>query len=138
MARILQERLQSLAEDELPESQGDLRKRRSCVDIIFTVRQLVEKSLKHESKAIFTFIDLKKAQCSVSRQAMWKALEKLGVHEETIQLIVSFHQNMKAKIHLDETMVEDIEVLNGLRQGCCMTPVFFNLCTCFSCREVVG
>ena len=74
-----------------------LRKGRSCADMTFTVHQLVEKSLEHESKAFFTFIDLKKAYGFVPRQAMWKALEKLGVPEKTIQLIVSFHQNMKAK-----------------------------------------
>ena len=44
VARILQERLQKLAEDELPESQSVFQAGRSCTDMIFTVRQLVEKS----------------------------------------------------------------------------------------------
>ena len=60
IARILQERLQKLAEDELPESQCGLRKGRGCVDMTFVVRQLIEKSWEHKSKAFFTFIDLKK------------------------------------------------------------------------------
>ena len=51
MARTLQERLQKLAEDELPESQCGFRKARSYADMIFTIRQLVEKSCKHKSKA---------------------------------------------------------------------------------------
>ena len=100
--------------------------------MIFTVHQLLEKSLEHKSKAFFTFIDLKKAYDSVPRQAMWKALEKLDVPEETIQLIASFHQDMKATIRLDGTMLEEIEVQNGLRQGCCMAPVLFNLYTCLA------
>ena len=64
----------------------------------FTVHQLVEKSLERESKALFTFIDLKRAYDSVPKQAMWKALEKLSVPEKTIQLTASFHQDIKAKI----------------------------------------
>ena len=44
VARILQERLQQQAEEELPESQCSFRKGRGCTDIIFTVRQMVEKS----------------------------------------------------------------------------------------------
>ena len=80
VTRILQERLQKLAEDELPESQCGFRKGRSCADMIFTVRQLVEKSCEHKSKTFFTFIDLKKAYHSVPREAMWLALAKLGVH----------------------------------------------------------
>ena len=47
VARVLQERLQKLAEDELPESQCGFGEGRSCTDMIFTIRQLVEKSWKH-------------------------------------------------------------------------------------------
>ena len=61
VARILQQRLQKLAEDELPESQCGLREGRSCTDMIFTIRQLVEKSWEHTAKSFFTFVDLKKA-----------------------------------------------------------------------------
>ena len=38
---------------------------------------------------------------------------------------------MKAKIHLDGSLLEQLSVQNGLRQGCCMAPVLFNLFTCF-------
>ena len=47
VARVLQERLQRIAEEELPESQCSFRKGRVCTDMIFTVRQLVEKSWEH-------------------------------------------------------------------------------------------
>ena len=57
VARVLQERLQKLAEDELLESQCGFREGRSCTDMIFTIRQLVEKSWEHTAKSFFTFID---------------------------------------------------------------------------------
>ena len=47
--------------------------------MIFTVRQLVEKSWAHMTKSFVTFIDLKKAYDSVPRNVMWLALGKLGV-----------------------------------------------------------
>ncbi len=50
-----------MAEDELPESQCEFRKERSCTDMMFAVGQLVEKSWEHRSCAFFTFVDLKKA-----------------------------------------------------------------------------
>ena len=46
VARVIQERLQKIAEEELPESQCGFRKGRSCADMIFTVRQLVEKQVQ--------------------------------------------------------------------------------------------
>ena len=33
---------------------------------------------------------------------------------------------------LDGTLLEAIDVANGLRQGCCMAPVLFNLYTCLA------
>ena len=98
--------------------------------MIFTVRQQVEKSWEHTAKTFFTFIDLRKAYDSVPCEALWVALEKLGVPDEVAKLIASFHHRMQAKIRLDVTVSEQFEVSNGLRQGCCMAPVLFNLFSC--------
>ena len=67
---------------------------------------------------------------SVPREAMWLALTKLGVPQSLVKLIRSFHEDTKAKIRLDGVVLEEISVQNGLRQGCCMAPVLFNLYTC--------
>jgi len=45
VARVIQARLQKVAEEELPESQCGFREGRGCSDMIFTVRQLVEKTI---------------------------------------------------------------------------------------------
>ena len=127
VARVLQERLQKLAEDQLPESQCGFRKGRGCTDMIFTVRQLVEKSWEHTTKSLFTFIDLHKAYDSVPREALWVALKKLRVPDEVVKLIASFHHRMQANICLDGSVSEQLEVINGLRQGCGVAPVLFNL-----------
>ena len=61
VARVLQEHLQNIAEDELPESQCGFRAGRSCTDMIFTTHKLVEKSWEHRGKVFLSFIDLRKA-----------------------------------------------------------------------------
>ena len=47
LGRILQERLQHVAERVLPDSQCGFRQGRGCVDMIFAARQLVEKAREH-------------------------------------------------------------------------------------------
>ena len=130
VARIVQGRLQDLAEEVLPEYQCGFRRGRGCSDMIFTVRQMVEKSWEHKAKAFLVFIDLRKAYDSVPREAMWVALHKLGVPDQLVQIIQSFHLDMKAQIRLGDTLLEEIDVDNGLRQGCCMAPALFNLYSC--------
>ena len=94
--------------------------------MIFTVRQVV-KSWVHKAKAFLVFIDLRKAYDSVPQEALWVTLRKLGVPDQLIDIIRSFHEDMKAQIRLDDTLLEEIEVGNGLMQGCCIAPALFNL-----------
>ena len=130
VARMIQNRLQVLAEMELPESQCGFRKGRGCVDMIFSIRQLTEKAVEHRAKQYLIFVDLTKAYDSVPREALWVALGKLGVPNQLIDIIRSFHDNMKAKLRLDGELLEEIEVENGLQQGCSMAPTLFNLYAC--------
>ena len=130
VARIILERLQEIADTELPESQCGFRKSRGCSDMVFTVRQIIEKSWEHKSKSFLVFIDLKKAYDSVPRSALWKVLKKLGVPDTMVELIRSFHSGMQAQIRLSDTMLDPIDINNGLRQGCTMAPVLFNLYSC--------
>ena len=60
-AKVIQQRLQSVAERVLPETQCGFRSGRGCTDMIFCARQLIEKSLEHNAKLFLLFVDLKKA-----------------------------------------------------------------------------
>ncbi len=99
-ARILQERLQQIAEKVLPESQSGFRKGRGCVDMIFVARQLVEKTREHNESLLMLFVDLRKAYDCVPRQALWKVLDKCGVPPVMLIIIRSFHEGMCAEVRV--------------------------------------
>ena len=130
VGKIVQSRLQVLAERELPESQCGFRQGHGCTDMIFMVRQLTEKAIEHQSKQFLVFVDLQKAYDSVPREAMWVALRKLGAPDVLVDIVRSFHSNMVARIRVDGELLEEIEVSNGLRQGCTMAPTLFNVYAC--------
>ena len=58
------------------------------------------------------------------------ALKKLRVPEVLVCIIKSFHTNMRARVRVDGELLEEIEVNNGLQQGCTMAPILFNLYAC--------
>ena len=60
-------RLQLIAKKVLPKCQCGFRKGRGCINMIFTVRQLFEKSREHDEFLFVLFVDLCKAHDSVSR-----------------------------------------------------------------------
>ena len=126
MARVIQARLQKVAEEELPESQCGFREGRGCSDMIFTVRQLVEKTIEHHSKQFLIFVHLTKAYDTVPCEALWCTLQKLGIPGSIIDIIQSLHEGMKARVRVDGKLLEEeIDVDNGLRQGCTLASVLF-------------
>ena len=54
------------------ECECGFRSGRGCVDLIFSARQLLEKTIEHQSKLFMLFVDLRKAYDSVPRCALWK------------------------------------------------------------------
>ena len=129
-ARIVQDRLQQIAEGILPDSQCGFRKGRGCTDMIFAARQLVEKTLEHNDSLFVLFVDLKKAYDSVPRSAVWSVLSKYGVPPAMLNIIKSFHEGMEATVRIGSMTSGGIQVHNGLRQGCTLAPSLFNVYFC--------
>ena len=77
-ARVVLVRLQVLAERVYPESQCGFRRKRSTVDMIFSIRQLHEKCREQQMPLYIAFIDLTKAFDLVSRQGLFQLLKKIG------------------------------------------------------------
>ena len=94
--------------------------------MIFVIKQLAEKAVEHQATQYFVFVDMKKAYDSVPREAMWK----MGVPEVLVEIVQSFHSDMKARVRLEGELLEETEVNNCLRQGCTMAPSLFNLYAC--------
>ena len=126
-ARIINDRLQVVVEDSVTDSQCGFRAGRGCVDLIFCVRQFVEKTIEHRSKIFLLFVDLRKAYDSVPWQALWCVLWKYGVPGCLVDLVRSFHDGMAATVAVGGEEAPPFEVRNGLRQGCTIAPTLFIL-----------
>ena len=114
----------------LPESQCGFRQRRGCTDMVFTVRQLNEKALENRARQYLIFVNLKKTYNSVPCETLWVELSKLGIQQLLINIISSFHENMKVRIHVEGELLEEIEVDNGFRHDCTRPPTMFNFYAC--------
>ena len=127
VGRLIQNRLQQFGEETLPETQCGFRQGRYCTDQIFTAMQLVEKLFEHRLSGFFIFVDLKKAYDSIPRAAFWRCLELMGVPQPLVHLISSFHTGISARVRDGDAHTPSVAVNNGLRQGCAISLVMFNL-----------
>jgi len=78
-AKIIQQHLQTITEEEVADSQSGFRCNRGCTYMIFCAHQLIEKAIEHNTKAFLLFVDLKKAYDSVPIDLMWLILSKYDV-----------------------------------------------------------
>ena len=128
LARVLLNRLlQHLEQGHLPESQCGFRAGRGTADMIFAARQLQEKCQEQHCDLYMTFVDLTKAFDTVSRDGLWKIMEKFGCPSKFTTLVRQFHDGMMVKVLDDGDESDAFPVTNGVKQGCVLAPTLFSM-----------
>ncbi len=67
---ILSLPVRGITEANILEEQGAVRKKRSCVDQMFTVRQLGEKIIEKYKRMVMVCVDLEKAYGRIGREML--------------------------------------------------------------------
>ena len=74
------------------------------------------------------FIDLQKAFDPVDRELSWEVLTRFGVPTKMLIYTRNFHDGMRARLRTDDSEYsEKFDVIQGLRQGCALSPLLFNV-----------
>ena len=115
-------------ENILPEEQCGFRPQRSTVDMMFVVRRLQELVRKKDTPLYMCVIDLTKAFDSVDRSLLWDVLARFGVPPRMLAVIRQSHDGMQAYVRLNDGECSNkFDVGQGLRQGCVLAPLLFNM-----------
>ena len=126
-ARVILMRLQKLAERIYPESQCGFRAGRSTIDMIFSLRQLQEKSREQHMPLYIAFIDLTKAFDLVSRDGLFKVLPKIGCPPKLQSMIETFHTDTKGTVQFNGSSSEPFKIRSGVKQGCVLATTLFGV-----------
>jgi hypothetical protein len=129
LTKIAERRLGGYIEDIgfLPEAQCGFRKKRGTVDMLFVTRVLTEAAHNCNKPLASIFVDLKKAYDSVNRELMWWILKRIGVPPKLVAVIMGLHKGMRARMRVEGKVGEWFDVVLGLRQGCVIAPLLFNI-----------
>ena len=104
----------------------EFRPHRSTIDMIFTLRQLQEKSFELCRPLIVVFIDLTtKAFDMVCRGGLFAILQRLGCPDTLLSIISGFHNHMQASVRYNGSTSKAFPVTRGVKQGCVLAPTLF-------------
>lgn len=126
-SRILYNRLKSYTEEIIGDYQCGFRHNRSTIDHIFTLKQLMEKYWEFNKDQFHLFVDFKQAYDSIHRPSLWHILKEFNIPIKLINLTKMCLKETKSVVRIDGSCTEPFNIASGLRQGCILSCLLFNL-----------
>ena len=127
MLKILLNRIKHKSEEIIAEEQAGFRANRSTVEQIFNIRTLIEKHIQHQRDLYHNFIDFTKAFDRVWHDGLWHTLRQFNFDTTIIDIVESLYKNANSAVLSNNTIGEFFKTNVGVRQGCIMSPVLFNI-----------
>ena len=127
---ILNQRLYLYFEENkiLHSSQIGFLPENRTADHVFTLRTLIDKYVHyHKEKVYACFVDFRKAFDSVWHEGLFYKLLKVNIGGNFYNLIKSFYCNSSCSIRVGENKTRSFSYSRGVRQGCILSPLLFNL-----------
>ncbi|XP_013163277.1 PREDICTED: uncharacterized protein LOC106114561 [Papilio xuthus] len=127
LAKVLFNKLAPYVEAKIGEYQCGFRPNRSTIDQIFSLRQILEKTLEYNVDTYHLFVDFKAAYDNVDRAFLYEAMREINIPEKLIRLTKMTLQNTKCKVKVESDYSEPFYTFNGLRQGDALSCLLFNV-----------
>lgn len=124
---VLNNRLSIFCEKNnlLSDEQAGFRPERSTSDQLFTLTELIKH--RRPKPTYCAFIDLAKAYDKVWRGGLWYKLYNLGIRGKMWRVLKNMYINVESSVLLGNNKTEWFKIMVGLRQGCVLSPLLFNL-----------
>ena len=97
-------------------------------DHIFLLQTIIEKVVKKNKRKLYAvFIDFKKAYDTVDRGKLFRRLQSIGINGIFLKNIKAMYETISYKIKLRDGYLDPISSNLGLKQGCPLSPMLFNI-----------
>ena len=129
--KLLKNRLQLFLDKNnlISKVQGSGKQSTRTSDHLMVVKFLIDKVVKGQKKKLFAcFVDIKKAFDCTNRQLLfYKLMTEYNVGGSFLKLLQALYDNHEVYVRLSDGLLQPILTTIGLKQGCGISPLLFNL-----------
>ena len=129
---ILSSRISKFAinEELISTEQKSAKPSEGCHEHSFTLQSVVADCKRNQKNCFFAWLDLRNTFGSIYHDAIYTTLEHMGFSESLISLIRDIYTDSTTVIRTKKDEETDpIPVHAGVKQGCPVSPILFNLTT---------
>ena len=130
LCSLLNERVQTHCSENglISKNQIGFQKNSRTSDHLLTLKTLVKKYVTVGKEKLYVcFVDFQKAFDSVWHKGLFHKLQKVGINGNSLNLIKDLYKKTKCAVKVDNRITEFFKYSKGVRQGCPLSSVLFNL-----------
>jgi len=101
------------------------------------MRIIAERTLEVDEDLCICLIDWQKAFDRVNWTKLMQILKIRGIDWRERILISKLYMDQRVKVRLDREETRSVQIGRGVRQGCCLSPILFNLYREFFTKEAL-
>lgn len=125
--RIIHQRIYKKIEEHIADSQFGFRKGLGTREALFSIQVLIQRCRDVNTDVFMCFVDLEKAFDKVQHDKMVDILKTTSIDDKDLHFIANLYWRQTANLKMDNDFTEDIAIKRGVRQGCILSPLLFNL-----------
>lgn len=112
----------------IPKEQAAFRKDYSTIDHIFSLYTLIIKQFAQNRKLYVCFIDYSRCFDGIHREALFTMLKRNGINGNFLEMLKSLYDNVSSAVKCaNNNFTEYFDCPVGLKQGCILSPILFNI-----------
>lgn len=125
--KVIHKRIYRICEEQIGPNQFGFVNAVGTREALFSVQVLFQKCRDVSCDVFACLIDYKKAFDRVRHDQMIDVLKKTGMDGKDLRIIANLYWNQSAVLRVDGEHTEQVKILRGVRQGCVISPLIFNL-----------
>lgn len=125
--KIIHKRIYKKCEEEIAPNQFGFLNAVGTREALFSIQVLVQRCRDVNCNVFACLIDYQKAFDRVKHDKMIDILKNTGIDSKDLKIITNLYWNQTAVLKIEGEHTDEVKILRGVRQGCILSPILFNL-----------